>query len=549
MPVFDDFLDLLKKVRPDRAGSLPVEGEIASSTPGSVASIRAIRQVFEGDRTIAPEMIKELERSRLFANDPERHGLLVSLIKMYGGTSHRYLNYYGPPRTLTTLPFYRALNSGRDSDGEEPLDLNGKVVFVGLSEILLAEKEDSFHTVFSKANGVFISGVEIAATAFANLLEDNPVHPLSTRSYLLLILAWGTLVGAICRLTTAMVSVLSVLGLSVVYLFAAEYRFAADGTWFPLVIPLFLQSPFAFVGGVLLNYRETNRERQNIRNALSYYVPTEVVNQVARNRIDMRRGGETLYGVCLFADAAGYTSFSERFEPQQLREVMHGYFEATFAPIHKNGGLVVDLKGDSILAIWKASQPDVTLRQRACNAALDLAKAVHDFNQQMQGLELPTRIGLHAGEIFLGNIGAGEHYEYGVTGDTVNTASRMDGLNKYLGTQILVSAEALRDLNGFLTREAGSFLLKGKTQPVLVYELLCRLEDAEERQVQACAQFAEGLDSFRERSWDEAKKKFHRSIELLGQDSLSQYYLRFCQEYLKHPPDGTWTGVVRMEEK
>jgi adenylate cyclase len=547
MPVFDDFINLLLRVRPDHRKRL--QDAVAISAPGTTSSIRGIRKIFEGDQTIAQEMLKELARSQQFISDPKRHGLLLSLIKMYGGPSRRYLNYYGPPRTLTTLPFHQALRLGEESSNEKRLDLNGKVVFVGLSEILLAERQDSFHTVFSKADGVFVSGVEIAATAFANLFEDKPVNPISTRAYVLFILAWGIVVGATCRLTATTVGALAVLGLSGFYLFAAQYRFKAEATWFPLVIPLLLQAPVGFFGAVLLNYFETNRERQNIRNALSYYVPTEVVNQLARNRIDMRRGGETVYGVCLFADAAGYTSFSERFEPRELREVMHRYFEATFAPIHDNGGFVIDLKGDSILAIWKAAQPEVKLRQQACNAALDLAKAVQDFNRRMQGPQLPTRIGLHAGEIFLGNIGAGEHYEYGVTGDTVNTASRMDGLNKYLGTQMLVSAEAADGLDSVLTREAGSFLLKGKTHPVVVYELLCRREEAEEKQVQACAIFADALSSFRQRRWGKAKKNFHQCLELLGKDSLSEFYLKLCQEYLKHPPEGTWTGLIQMEEK
>jgi adenylate cyclase len=310
-----------------------------------------------------------------------------------------------------------------------------------------------------------------------------------------------------------------------------------------------LQSPLGFFGAVLLNYWETNRERQNIRNALSYYVPTEVVNQLARNRIDMKRGGETVFGVCLFADAAGYTPFSEHFEPRQLGEVMHEYFEATFAPIHKNGGFVVDLKGDSILAIWKAAKPEARIRQQACDAALGLARAVDEFNQRLATLKLPTRIGLHAGELLLGNIGAGEHYEYGVTGDTVNTASRMDGLNKYLGTQILVSAEVISELKGFLTREAGGFLLKGKAHPIVVHELLCRLEDSDEKQKQACAIFADALAMFRQREWAEANKKFHRCIELIATDNLAYFYLRLCNEYLKHPPEESWAGVIAMEEK
>jgi adenylate cyclase len=182
-------------------------------------------------------------------------------------------------------------------------------------------------------------------------------------------------------------------------------------------------------------------------------------------------------------------------------------------------------------------------------AALGVAKAVIQFNQSFTDAKLPVRIALHSGEMFLGNIGAGEHYEYGVTGDTVNTASRMDGLNKFLGTQILVSEDVIRGLDNFLTREAGSFLLKGKSHPVVVHELKCSMEESEENQKQACAVFAQGLRAFRARSWREAKEKFDYCISLLGDDPLSRHFLNLCSEYAVHPPDGSWAGVIAMEEK
>src|SRR5581483_2091909 len=128
----------------------------------------------------------------------------------------------------------------------------------------------------------------------------------------------------------------------------------------------------------------------------------------------------------------------EKMAARELSDLMHRYFESTFEPIRQNGGLVIELKGDSILALWKAARPDARIGGQACAAALGLADAVARFNQTLAGLTLPTRIAVHAGEIFLGNIGAGDHYEYGITGDTVNTVSRLDGLNKFLGTGILV---------------------------------------------------------------------------------------------------------------
>ena len=163
--------------------------------------------------------------------------------------------------------------------------------------------------------------------------------------------------------------------------------------------------------------------------------------------------------------------------------------------------------------MWKGQRPDSRIGSQACAAALGLAKAVERFNQTFASGKLPTRIAIHSGEIFLGNIGAGDHYEYGITGDTVNTASRMDSLNKYLGTEILVSDEVICHLGEFLKREAGTFLLKGKTQPVIVYELLAFAREADEKQKQACTTFSEGLGVFKQRAWSEAEKRFHRCIK------------------------------------
>ena len=547
--IYDDFARLMEKVRPNLAGSLPKDAGAEIKAHGATSFIKRIRKIFEADVLLGTAMLQELEHSRSITKEGEQDRLLKSLIQLYSGAKRRYLNYYGPPRTIATVPFHRALAQGGNATETQYPDFRGKVVFVGLSENELVERHDSFHTVFSQANGVFISGVEIAATAVANLFEDRPVVPITTNAYVLLILTWGVLIGFVCLILGTTAAALLTVGLSSVYIFFADHHFTANGAWLPIVVPLFVQTPVGFFGAILINYLETNRERQNIRNALSHYVPAEVVAQLARNRMDVRRGGETVYGICLFSDAAGYTTFSEKYKPQQLREVMHQYFEATFAPIRQNGGLVVGLAGDSILAVWKAAAPEPQLRKQACLAALGVAKAVTQFNQSFTDVKLPVRIALHSGEMFLGNIGAGEHYEYGVTGDTVNTASRMDGLNKFLGTQILISEDVIRGLEGFLTREAGTFLLKGKSQPVIVYELKCSMEECEETQERACAVFAQALRAFRARSWREANEHFAHCIDLLGEDPLSRFFLNLCSQYARNPPESSWAGIIAMEEK
>jgi len=540
---YEDFRRLLERVSRDPAIKFP--SNVAAKQNGTVAVIKAVRQMFESQPWIYQRMLSDLEGLVIGEAAPGKHDLVRSLIELYGGSSKRYLNFYGPPRTIATIPFHRALQLG-DQRGED-LDLKGKVVFVGMSETLTSEREDSFYTVFSQANGVFLSGVEIAATAFSNLLANDYVKPIQSRDYLLTIFTWGILVGLICRMMNTLAAALCIAVLSFFYLFAAKYQFQSDALWYPIIVPLFLQSPVAFFGAVLWNLLETNKERRNIRRALGYYVPSEMVDLIVKNRVDLRKGGQTVCGVCLFTDITGYTSVSENLGPRELSELMHRYFEAVFEPIKQNGGLITDLKGDSILAIWKASRPDTALCQQACTAALGIAQAVSQFNKT-SGSKLPTRIGLHAGQMFLGNIGAGDHYEYGPTGDTVNTASRLDNLNKMLGTAILVSEEAIRGLDSFVTRKIGNFRLKGKAQPLTVYELLCRQGEAAEQQQKACTAFLDALETFHRQYWNEAEEKFQRCNEVWRNDRLSDFYIRRCQEYRKNPPPN-WDGVIPLEEK
>jgi adenylate cyclase len=134
-------------------------------------------------------------------------------------------------------------------------------------------------------------------------------------------------------------------------------------------------------------------------------------------------------------------------------------------------------------------------------------------------------------------------------GDIVNTASRIEGLNKHLGTRALVSSEVIDQLGGLLTREIGSFRLKGKTQPIGIHELICRLDEADGKQREACGFFAEGLSAFRNRSWKEALEKFRQSLNILEKDEPSNYYITLCESYEQNPPEEPWDGVVHMDKK
>lgn len=543
-----NLIQLMKQVAPAYAEKLPGNVEKGRTTRGLVGMIRDLRDLFEGDPVLVERLREALDQSGLSAQDERRYRLLKALINLYGGETSRYINFYGPPGTVTTIPYHQALKIGTKSGSG--LDVKGKAVFVGLSEVLLAERKDSFYTVFSQGNGVFIGGVEIAASAFLNILDDTTIVPVSLSAHIWLLLCWGILVGGLCLLLPVVMAAGVMVGLAGLYLAGAAYQFQSYQQWYPVVLPLLVELPIGFVGAVLWNYVESERERKNIRNAFGLYLPNDVVDQLAKDMANIKGTTQVVYGTCLFTDAGDYTALSEKMTPKELSDFLGRYFEALFQPVRRHGGLIVDLKGDSILAIWKGSHDDPALRKKACLAALEMSESVARFNQSVAPYSLPTRIGLHAGELTIGAVGAMDHYEYRPTGDVVNTASRVEGFNKYVGTQIAVSDEVIQGLDGLLTRQLGTFRLKGKGKPLGLHELVSRSEQAEEARRETCTVFADGLMAFRNRSWDEARASFLRCINVTENDGPSQFYLTLCDQYLKTPPsEESWDAVVTLEKK
>jgi adenylate cyclase len=547
--VYDDFRRLIEKVSPSQTVKLPVDKNGIIATGSIEKFIRVLKGIFENDPVIGEQMLNELEYGRV-SIDRIRKERIKSLVKIYHGEDSRHLNFYGPSRTITTVPYYRMVQPREKTAGsEQRIDIKGKAVFVGLSELYRPEQKDGFYTVFSQPNGLDISGVEIAATAFANLLEDMHVQPLGLKVHLAIIVLWGMVIGILCRQFPATIAAMSIVGLGAVYLLIAEHQFKTTGMWYPLIVPLFVQSPFAFFSSVSLKYRDSNKERERIRKAFGYYLPDGVVDRLSKNIADIKADSKLVYGICLSTDAEQYTSLSEKMNPKELSEFMNRYYETIFEPIKRHTGVVANVIGDSMLALWVTAEPDAALKDQACLAALDIADSVLRFNQDSDTLHLPTRIGLHSGYIVLGNVGAADHYEYRPVGDIVNTATRIEGLNKYLGTRILVSEEVISHLEGFLTRNLGKFLLVGKTKPIVVFELLCRTEELNEQKRKTCKVFSEALEAFRRQSWEEATGKFNECIKNRGEDGPSQFYIRLCEQYRIHPPGDSWDGAVSMDKK
>jgi adenylate cyclase len=549
MPVYDEFLRLLENANPPCAGQIPRDKD-AAVAPGSVEKIiHAVRGVFDNGPECAEKMLAGLEGSRNLPEDGKKKRMLLSLIRMYQSGNYQYLNFYGPPRTISTIRYDQALEIGGEGKaGIRPFDVQGKAVFVGSSEILQQEQKDSFHTVYTNPDGLDLSGVEIAATAFANFLENRPLRPQSFRAHVATIFLWGLVIGTLCRMLNPGIAAAATSGIGLLYLLAAHHQFAS-GLWNPVVVPLFLQAPFALTAAMVWKYLDVKKERHNIRQAFAHYLPDDVVARLAKKVAGAKGGDQLVHGTCLSTDAERYTSLSETLDPLELGRFMNRYYEALFAPVKRHRGAVSNVIGDSILALWVSTNPESTQKNRACLAALEIANAIQGADGHVSDAMLPTRIGLHSGHILLGNIGAGDHYEYRAVGDIVNTTTRIEGLNKHLGTRILASDEVVGELGDFLTREIGSFRFVGKSRPIVVHELVCRKEDADEQMIGNCRKFAIGLESFRRRSFEPAMEIFGETVRWAGGDGPSAFYLRLSEEYLQNPPGESWDGVIQMDRK
>ncbi len=545
LDAYDRFVRLFEEVSPYHAERLPRDRAAVVAAGHAERLVRLVRDILQHEAPTIDRMRERLRSEPAGAPGTRRPGRrLLALLEMYRAPPSQYLNFYGPPRTITTLPYHRVLQADPPA-----ADLRGKAVFVGLSENLRLDQKDGFYTVFSEPTGYDLSGVEIAATAFANLLEMMPVHPLAPAWQLATPVLWGLVVGLLTGLLAPAVAAASLVAAGCLYLLAALRAFKTEAVWCPVVVPLLFQPPLAFVGAVLWRYRRTFRERENVRRALGFYVPAQVADQVARTVGNVRESGDLAYGTCLSTDAHRYTALAETMDPKELAAFMNEYYAVIFGPVKRHGGIVSDVVGDSMLAIWATAEPDAGLRGQACRAALDIASATDQFNLRSGARRLPTRVGLHSGPMVLGNIGAMDHFEYRAVGDIVNTATRLEGLNKQLETRVLASDDVLRGVDGFLTRELGTFLLAGKTRPLLVHELLGREADADAGQRDRCATFAAGLAAFRERRWKEAIQCFDECVRADENDGPSRFYGRRCDQLAASPPEGIWDGVIQIDWK
>ncbi len=529
----------------------PSSAPATSSPSDGLAAIRSQRG----------QWAHRLDSAAAAAMPEDSRRLGHTLLDLYTTAESQYLNFYGPPRTITTVSYSdvvalaRAPGATRKGPVSDTTFL-GKAVFIGYAATTAAGQDrlrDDYRTVYSEANGIDLSGVEIAATAFANLVEGRAIRQVAPAWQLAIVAVWGLALGLICRLARPIFATFIVVAVSAGYLWLVLERFADASLWLPSVIPVAVQASLALFAGVWLSYRDTKQEREGIKRAFGFFLPRTVVDQLSRNLGPMTHANQVLFGACLSTDAEKYTSLAEQTEPGRLGALMNEYYAQLFVPVERSKGVVADVVGDSMVAVWARTSSDVDVRRSACSATLEIARALEAFNESGGGDRPPllTRFGLHSGDMLFGSIGASEHYEYRAVGDIVNTASRIQGLNKVLGTRILASAETVQGLDEFVVRPLGSFLLAGKAKAVSIVELVGRrgMDSLDSQLGDRHRDFAAGLAAFAERRLSEAADAFARVLAADPDDGPSRFYIGHCERLSLHPPSGDWSATLRIDSK
>lgn len=466
----------------------------------------------------------------------------VRLDKTGAEPPSRWLQYYAPADSLPSMSYHDAMT------GSHPDLFRDKVIFVGARVLthFAGERKDEYPTpyTFLRRETPFISGVEIQATAFLNLVRGDWWRRASSPAEAVVIALLGGLLGYVLMQARPWSATALALIASGAVLLASYALLRRGNMWFPWLIPV-TQVAVVWVASVSVNSFRLYLERRLYEQTLGLYLSPKLVKKFAHDEKFRQPGAEKQTITILFSDIANFTGIAEGMDSDDLAKLMNRYFEkAVKDAIHATEGTVVKYIGDAIFSFWNAPDLQPDHAARACEAALRFRD---QGVQHANGKPLITRLGLHTGVANVGNFGSVERIDYTAFGESVNLASRMEGLNKHLGTTVLITGATKAETGDrFATRFLGKFRLKGFEKSVEVFELLGR-KNGDTPEWETC--FDSALSSFTRGEIDAAEQGFRQVLAVRKEDGPARFYLRHIQEMRTAPAFVAWTGEVELQEK
>jgi len=375
------------------------------------------------------------------------------------------INFNGPPRTFPWVLYYKALK------GEDEFVPKGyfrdKIVLIGPTSDVL---HDFFLTAFARGSEQ-MPGVEIHANVLETYIRGNRVREVPV---------WiSTVLAAIAALVGAAL---------VVRLHALRAFFTAVLLWVVLTIFAYLgflyfdlwMRGMAGTVGLFLGYGATVIENfvreQREKRRLSQFFSPEVLREVVRHRDDNSLGSTRRLVTVLFSDIRGFTTLSERLEPEQVAEMLREYLTEMTEIVFRNGGTVDKYIGDCVMALYNAPFPDPDHAVKAVRTGLEFQEKTLEVSRRWEeklGVQIRNGVGINTGEAVVGTMGSRQRLEYTAIGDTINLGARLESITKEYGVGIIVSEYTHKLLKDeFMTRELGEVIVKGKSQPVKIFGVL-----------------------------------------------------------------------------
>ena len=395
-------------------------------------------------------------------------------------------------------------------------------------------------------------GVEVHANIISGILDQNINHrPAWTIGYEFVILILTAVIMALLLpVLSPLMAAAATLGMSLLVIGGTMIAWN-NQLILPLASPLLLII-LIFVWHMTFGFFIESRGKRQLANLFGHYIPPELVDEMSDSPTEFSLDGENREMTVLFSDVRGFTTISEGMDPKQLTQLMNALLTPMTRVIHKHRGTIDKYMGDAIMSFWGAPINDSEHARHALYAAMDMMKELKIMQADFKSRGWPTvniGIGLNTGDMSVGNMGSEFRMAYTVLGDAVNLGSRLEGLTKNYGVNIIVSESTKNCIPEFVFRELDLVRVKGKNEPVAIFEPVGHKNDLDKNVTSELSSYKQALKYFHQQNWDKAELDFFNLNRANPDRFLYQVYLERVAHYRKEPPGENWDGVFTHTSK
>ncbi len=449
--------------------------------------------------------------------------------------------YVGLQRSFTYIPAVDVLNKRAEKSA-----LENKIALFGTSAPGLLDLRT---TPLEPA----YPGVEVHANIVQGILDKRIMHqPGYTQGFEFLLLAVvGLTLTFILPIVSALVGTLVTAALVIILITTNLFAWTSIQLVLPIASPVLLVV-LLFTLQMTYGFFIESRGKRQLAHLFGQYVPPELVDEMSGKMDEINLEGEMREMSVLFSDVRGFTTISETLEPHELTRYINAFLTPITKVIHDNRGTIDKYMGDAVMAFWGAPLKDEQHALHALQAAVEIVNRMHTLREEFtekQWPEIYVGVGVNTGTMNVGNKGSEFRVDYTILGDAVNLGSRLEGLTKVYGVDIITSEYTRHAVPEFEYRELDRVKVKGKDRAVTIYEPLGLLEDIPKAERKLIKQFHIGIKHFRAQRWDAAEREIFSLSQLEPERRIYQIYLDRIMEYRNNPPAEDWDGSYTHTSK